>query len=188
MQEEIVPTLAIHQSFQQVLRLAVSVSLISAGVDNGAAAQTVPVDTAGLLVAALEAYQTPNGPIIEIAATLRCREPSARDGPGREYRCSTPAVDSMIQAYARRHHLRVASEGAPIPQCRWSPAAVERKGLLVELQAPQTYEKTLVVGLSVTCIGYSRSPERQFFEIVFWEVIYGEGRWKLGAILFTLVT
>jgi hypothetical protein len=188
MQEEMVRTLAFHQSFRQLLRLAVSVPLISAGVDNGAAAQTVPVDTAGLLAAALEAYQTPNGPVVEIAATLRCREPGAPDGPGREYRCSTPAVDSMIQAYARRHQLMVAPEGAPIPQCRWSPAAVDRKGLLVELQAPQTYEKTLAVGLSVTCVGYSRSPERPFFEIVFWEVIYGEGRWKLGRILFSLVT
>jgi hypothetical protein len=171
------------------LRFTLCAALMSALLVTEIDAQAVPLDTAGLMSAMLKEYRTPNGPIVEIAAMLRCGDARLGGWQGRSDRCTTTTADSVIVAHAREHDLTVVKDDDPMPQCRWSSGDLTgKRGLRVELHAPAMFGDVLAVGLTAKCIGTSRSERNGFFHSVVWEIGVRDGAWKLIRIKSAIIT
>lgn len=130
-----------------LISMVVAILLVPACVPRTAVRppdRTQDVDTSAVVRAALTAFSTPNGPIIEVVA-MQCDSP-----------CRNQATDAVLAAYAAQHDATIVSRSARLPACRWNHQAPEpRKGLRLAVNAPSVQDGVV----SVTVLAICRSEE-----------------------------
>jgi hypothetical protein len=148
-------------------------------------------DTSAILAAVLNEYRTSNGPIVQIARTVACGDPRYT-GPARlaENRpCRSMAIDSVLSRYAAAHEVELVDVGADVPTCRWSEDdSTERRGLRLDLMAPDAVEGQVRAGILVRCRATVRGMARGFAHGVRYEVKKEGEVWRVTRVLSSMIT
>ena len=144
----------------------------------------VPFDTASIVSAALTAFDSKNGPYVEIEERSGCMGPLGQRVDGSVSTCTTNAVDSAIWKYATSKTLRIV-RSADGPVCPWESAASQRpKGSRISVAGPwQRADDVAEVSISLHCVA-----RRGFAERVTYEIKVVEGKWKVTRIVEHVIT
>jgi hypothetical protein len=149
-------------------------------------------DTSAILAAVLSHYRTVNGPIVQMARTIACGDPRytgpARLAQGRP--CSSAGVDTVLARYAEANSVELVAVGTELPRCRWSQEdeAAARRGLRLDLMAPDIADGRVRASIMVRCGAIVRDSERGFVHSVQYEMRQEDGAWRVVRVLSSLIT
>lgn len=153
-------------------------------VPAGGTAQE-PIDLALMLGTALEEFETPNGPIIEVEPQVSC----PGETPAESEPCSLAELDSVIVHYAEEVGARLETADAPRPPCRWNEIdAGDRMGVRLSAAVRKQRDGSFRVSVTVRCV---RDPEDAFggfLQSNIYPFEYVDGEWRRVGDVITIIT
>lgn len=144
-----------------------------------------PIDLALMLGTALEEFETPNGPIIEVEPQVSC----PGETPAESEPCSFAEVDSVIAHYAEEVGARMETADSPRPPCRWNEVdAGDRKGARLSVAVREQQDGSFRVSVTVRCVGDPEDAFGGFLQSNIYPFEYMDGEWRRVGDAKTIVT
>jgi len=163
----------------------VSLAMAAALCIPVAGAAQEPMDVALMLGAALEEFETPNGPIVEVEAQVSC--PGA--APGEQEPCLHAEVDSVIARYAEEVRAPLEVAGSPLPPCRWNQVeSGDRMGVRLSAAVGEMQDGSFSVTVAVRCLEDPGRFGRGFVHSVTYPFMYVDGEWSRVGDSLTIVS
>ena len=169
------------------MRVSVKVSMVLAAMVCTSAGNTArePMDLALMLGTALEEFDTPNGPIIEVAPQVSC----PGETPAESEPCSLVEVDSVIAHYAEEVGARLESPDSPLPPCRWNEVEVgDRMGVRLSAAVREQRDGSFRVSVTVRCVRDPENTFRGFLQSNNYPFRYVDGQWRRVGDVITIIT
>lgn len=137
------------------------------------------IDTAAIVLAALEAFQTSNGAIVEVTSTLRCRLP-----------CPDQPVEIALATFAERVGAVLVSTSQPTPPCRWSSEGTESagRGLRLSVSPPEYHNDLVSVWAGASCVARRAGRPEPFYQATKFQAEVVEGQWRITKVLESVVS
>jgi len=143
-----------------------------------------PADMVSMVEAALEEFETPNGPIVEVARYPIC----PRTAPDRWEPCLDARADSVIVAYAAQVGAALVFSDTPPPPCRWNQVELShRMGAQLSVRVLGERDGSFWIEARVSCLG-DPGPFRLPFHSVQYPFRPVDGAWRRFGAAITVVS
>ena len=161
--------------------MAVSLGVVPACVPRtspDAFGDHLRLDTAAIVTAAIAAFETPNGPIIEVVAQMRCRPD-----------CAQGAGQAALESYARGIGADLVAADQPLPPCRWNSQVTEGtpKGLRLTVSAPVA-DTAVSIAVSAACASVRSGRREGFRQGATFQAEFVNGAWRITRTIEEVIT